>query len=258
MNLFKKPNKHGCLRKIDKDVDSRDWIFSEHPKCKASKSQKLPKKVSLKKGFGRIYNQPYGNCTSAAVLACDAYYYHDPNKNWLPSMTFTYYVQRVDICHSDPKVDAGSSVYVALKAVINYGACNSKVWQNRKPFYKKPSLEAYEDGLKGKELIEYYNVSSVADIKKALSLGYPVVVASAWPDDDRTNKENCIRVPSDKEIEESEGGHAYVIIGYDDTKQWFEIRNSWGKSFGNGGYAFMKYKHFEKVAFWNDCYAVVK
>jgi len=39
----------------------------------------------------------------------------------------------------------------------------------------------------------------------------------------------------------SEGGHAMVIVGYDDRKQAFKIINSWGTSWGENGYLWISY-----------------
>jgi C1A family cysteine protease len=36
--------------------------------------------------------------------------------------------------------------------------------------------------------------------------------------------------------ESSIGGHAVVGVGYDDAKQWFVVRNSWGPKWGMKGY----------------------
>lgn len=41
------------------------------------------------------------------------------------------------------------------------------------------------------------------------------------------------------------GGHAMVIVGYDDTQGGFIFRNSWGTNFGNAGYALIPYATFE-------------
>lgn len=38
------------------------------------------------------------------------------------------------------------------------------------------------------------------------------------------------------------GGHAIAIVGY--NKDGFIIRNSWGTTYGNGGYAILKYSDF--------------
>lgn len=43
-----------------------------------------------------------------------------------------------------------------------------------------------------------------------------------------------------------QGGHAMCIIGYDDDKQAFEVLNSWGSNWGNGGFCWISYKYVEE------------
>lgn len=47
---------------------------------------------------------------------------------------------------------------------------------------------------------------------------------------------------------QSGGGHAMVVVGYDDNKYGgaFEIMNSWGTRFRNGGFFWVKYADFKK------------
>jgi C1A family cysteine protease len=40
---------------------------------------------------------------------------------------------------------------------------------------------------------------------------------------------------------DSEGGHAIVIVGWDDSKRAWRIKNSWGTGWGERGYAWIKY-----------------
>lgn len=40
------------------------------------------------------------------------------------------------------------------------------------------------------------------------------------------------------------GGHAMVVVGYDDRKEAFRIMNSWGKNWGDNGFIWVKYKDF--------------
>ena len=42
------------------------------------------------------------------------------------------------------------------------------------------------------------------------------------------------------------GGHAMVVVGYDDRKGAFRIFNSWGKGWGDNGLIWVKYKDFGK------------
>jgi C1A family cysteine protease len=41
------------------------------------------------------------------------------------------------------------------------------------------------------------------------------------------------------------GGHAVTIVGYDDSRQSFLVRNSWGNNWVNEGYTWMSYTDFE-------------
>ena len=80
-------------------------------------------------------------------------------------------------------------------------------------------------------------------VRHALAAQHPVVVGMAvrmnfyqlrdarywWPDLGRT-------APA--------GGHALVVVGYDDASRSFLLFNSWGKEWGDNGYIRIKYEHF--------------
>lgn len=248
----------GAKRKPQSDI--RDFKFSALAASKNQTKEKLPKKVSLKAKFPPVYSQRYSNCTSNAALACDAYYYHDPAGAWMPSTTFTYYNQRV-MDKAGFKEDDGSTSETALKAIRKFGACNSTFWANDKPWNVKPNAAAYENGLKGHELTKFYATTTLLQIKKALYAGYPVIVSMDWPykwmDDNNLLGGFVLPKVTKKEIDAAPG-HAIVLVGYDDTRKIFEIRNSWGESFANKGYVYIPYDIANKVFWFDDAYAVVK
>lgn len=42
------------------------------------------------------------------------------------------------------------------------------------------------------------------------------------------------------------GGHSLVVIGFDDSRGAFEVMNSWGETWGNKGFAWIRYADFSK------------
>ena len=233
-----------------KNPNPTNWKFSVLRENKGTTKDTIPIKADLKGGFPVCYMQRYGNCTSNAVLAIDAYYYH--GNEWVPSTVFTYWIQRkLDGALKEP--DDGSTVETALDAVRKYGACNSKVWPNSMPYTQKPSAEAFADGIKGHEVTKYYNVKSVLQVKKAIAAGCPVACSMTWAFKSVDANGN-LNTPTDKEIKKCNLGHAVVIVGYDERR--IEIRNSWGTSWGNHGYAYIPYEVFKKIVWWEDTYAV--
>lgn len=54
----------------------------------------------------------------------------------------------------------------------------------------------------------------------------------------------------------SVGGHAMCIVGFDDTKDAFLVRNSWGIDWGNDGYLWIGYNTFINPAAYVRCYVL--
>ena len=44
-----------------------------------------------------------------------------------------------------------------------------------------------------------------------------------------------------------EGGHAVLLVGYDDVGEYFIVKNSWGESFGESGYFRIAYSEVESI-----------
>ncbi|HJW28272.1 MAG TPA: C1 family peptidase, partial [Saprospiraceae bacterium] len=44
------------------------------------------------------------------------------------------------------------------------------------------------------------------------------------------------------------GGHALVVIGFDDGREAFEVMNSWGTAWANNGFVWIKYRDFARYS----------
>ena len=83
----------------------------------------------------------------------------------------------------------------------------------------------------------------LADLKLSLSKGFPIVFGMMVPKSFYLTPANgVVPMPSPNEVRL--GGHALLAVGYDDDKQHFIVRNSWGEEFGDKGYCYIPYQFF--------------
>jgi C1A family cysteine protease len=54
------------------------------------------------------------------------------------------------------------------------------------------------------------------------------------------------------------GGHAVTLVGYDDTKGTFKVRNSWSAKWGDKGYCYFPYDYITDSNLCSDFWTVQK
>lgn len=90
--------------------------------------------------------------------------------------------------------------------------------------------------IKGYYCLQYDEVADIDRFKIWLTHRGPILVLADIDSNffkPQTDKKMILR---DYDKESVDGGHAIVIVGY--TKDYFIIRNSWGKDYGDGGYTY--------------------
>jgi cathepsin K len=97
------------------------------------------------------------------------------------------------------------------------------------------------------ESYAYLDQDKVYEQAKAfLFNGQPVVIAITI---DRSyfgaKDENGIYIY--RKFKEASGGHAMLVVGYDDEMNAFKVVNSWGKKWGNDGFVWIDYKAFKEA-----------
>lgn len=130
----------------------------------------------------------------------------------------------------------GSSLRGAIRGWRNMGVCEDDYWPYRVG-NKKGSLTI--DAAKNARqhtLGSYYRLRPiVSDFHSALN-ETGVIAASAKVHRGWEKPQNGIIERHDKR----EGGHAFIIVGYNDEGFW--IQNSWGKGWGDNGVALWTYE----------------
>ena len=80
--------------------------------------------------------------------------------------------------------------------------------------------------------------------KGCLASGYPFVFGfSVYASFESAAVATTGHAPMPKPKEALLGGHAVGAVGYDDAKQWFIARNSWGPKWGLAGYFTLPYEY---------------
>ena len=153
----------------------------------------------------------------------------------LPSPNYVYHLARVGGC------DAGSNYYRVVD-VLKKGALSLAEY----PFTDackppaSPEVVARAHDFKALDLIRV--AKEPDDVKGQLLQSNPVIisfnVSSAWTHFRGSETFTEPVPPADDSIK---GGHAMTIIGYDERRQAFHLINSWGRGWGDHGYAWISY-----------------
>lgn len=217
--------------------DHRDIIF----KLKAST---LPDKVDIIGKDNPIEDQGnLGSCTgnsSTSMLEIKL------GTQGL-SRLFAYYSGR--LIEGTVNQDSGCQIRDVIKGLMQYGVAQETVWPYTiSKFKTKPSTKAYTDAQQIIAQItaaglQYQRVTCLEDLLHSLSLGNPVTFGFSVPQSfENLPKSGVLAMPKKKEA--MIGGHAVVAVGYDSTKSFVWVRNSWGPNWGLNGYFKMPFKYF--------------
>lgn len=240
--------------------DARDKIFSHLTALRRLKGR-LPSKVDLREyiipgdgpgGVVRVLDPvldqgDLGSCTGNAIAKCYAFQHavqgYEP---YTPSRLFIYYGERE--MEGTIGIDAGAEIRDGLKVLEKLGAPHESLWPYRVgAFTSRPDQRAYDDALKHNALsYQSVNVSSYA-VRLALASKHPVVIGfTVYESFYNIGPDGIMPVP--KPGERVEGGHAVLLVGYKylslpDPRTGRKVPrlygiylNSWGESWGDGGY----------------------
>ena len=91
------------------------------------------------------------------------------------------------------------------------------------------------------------NVQSVAEMKAQLARGFPVIAGMNFYQSLVDWTGGGVYKREIAEAGHNVGGHALLVVGFADQLKAFKVLNSWGKSWGDGGYAWIDYATFQRM-----------
>lgn len=221
--------------------DARD--FKWHPSMTVDQ---LPPAIDLtnRADWPEPYNQEeLGSCVFNTTAGAIQYEQIKAGKKLrMPSRLFLYYMARVREGTVD--IDNGAEVRTAVKVAFKTGACTEKSWPYLISRYTRKPGKRHMDMASRNRIPGYQRVDPVVSkIKMALAEDYPVLGGFyVYRGYFLKGTEKTGKVPIPLKGDECLGGHAVLIVGYDDRKQRFKFRNSYGPEWGDGGYGYLPYE----------------
>jgi C1A family cysteine protease len=155
------------------------------------------------------------------------------------SPLFQYYQER--LIDGTVNQDAGSTGRTACKATNQFGICQEfEDSYDPAAFRTPPTAAQLKDALQWRAGA-YHALSNVDDMKSCLASYYPVLIGFAVYNSFETKIGSDGVMPMPGANEPEVGGHEVLVIGYDDARGMFKVRNSWGADWGAQGNFFMSY-----------------
>ena len=187
-----------------------------------------------------IYDQGHlGSCSANAVCGACRFECLRQGRDYEPSRLFLYYTERQK--EGTVAQDSGASLRAGIKCTVKTGVCTEAAWPyDITKFTETPPASCYTAVEK---TTQYERVpQELAQLKLCLQTGFPFVfgfqVHQSFESPD-VAKTGIMPMPgaNDPVL----GGHAVMCVGYDDARQVFIIRNSWGTGWGDQGHFYMPY-----------------
>lgn len=230
-----------------------DWKYRPSPAI----ARRLPLVVDLRRHCPPIYDQLHLNSCSAHALAA-AFRFDDIKEGRpddpAPSRLFIYYNERVVANVVADNAPVG--LRDGYRAIARFGACAEPMWPYAvRRFRRKPTPACYRSAL-GHRAIEYFRLDrALWKLRACLAAAYPFVFGLAVH---RSTLSRAVKrtgvVPVPTRRDAFVGGHAVLAVGYRLADRQCIIRNSWGRSWGDGGYGYLPFEFVASSAltwdFW--------
>jgi C1A family cysteine protease len=234
--------------------DERDHMYAAPLRFLSA----LPPSVDLRRHCPAVYDQGMlGSCTANAIAAAIEF---DRLKqklpDFVPSRLFIYYNERA--IEGTVGLDSGAQLRDGIKTVASQGVCPEPEWPyDIAKFARRPPAKAYTDAATDRAVSYQSLVQDLNQMKGCLASGYPFVFGfTVYESFEGAVVRQTGHAPMPAPRERAIGGHAVMAVGYDDARQWFLVRNSWGPRWGMAGYFTLPYSYLIQAVLSKDFWTI--
>ncbi|MFK7906531.1 MAG: C1 family peptidase [Chitinophagales bacterium] len=244
---------------LDEDEDKVYLSKPRRARYDSERFTELPLKVNLKPYCPLVGNQgEINSCVGWATGYGALTIQQAIESGWTDKRTITKNAHSALFIYNQIKVGdcaGGSRISDAIEFLSSNGDCYARDFDrdvNNCQRSPKHTIMEYAKKYKVSDYMTLFESNAdsklkVLRIKESLAQGKPVIIGMKirknfprlkkgskywWPDLGNTTPM---------------GGHAMVVVGYDEADRSFEIMNSWGRDWASDGFVKIKYKHFGKA-----------
>ena len=237
------------------DDENWDVIPDVDPPYDDDDLDSLPNAVSLERFFPPIGDQgDYGTCVAWAVGYNLKTALNAIDSNWSPEQLAdpSNQTSPKDLWMGIPSSDKGSYCHgtnfaSSFNVLITKGVTNMKT----APYRNLGQCRGNIIGDTTNRIASFSHVVSsgelptTAQIKAYLKDTVPIVISAKLGDKFMSwNSDEVLNSDTYNQPNMTHAYHAMVISGYDDSKNAFRIRNSWGPQWGDSGSIWVNYEFF--------------
>lgn len=198
-------------------------------------------------------NSCTGNAAAAAVIVDKIRQGIAPAS---PSRLFLYYNGRAT--EHAAGVDGGATIRDVVKGAARWGYPAEGSWPFEEVLVtQRPAPAAYAEA-RPHAVKQYLSVpQNEYSIRQALAQGCPVVFGvSVYESFERRDVVKSGDIPMPKRSERLLGGHAILLVGYDDGQRLYRFLNSWGTVFGQSGFGTLSYEYVHNPRLAGDFWVI--
>lgn len=204
----------------------------------------IPKAVDLAPVFPSPgYQGEQNSCVAWATAYAARSYQENRRRNWGASDSATIFSPGFIYNQINRGRDDGSTIPDAMELVKTQGVSTLKSMPYG-DYRTQPSPAARQEALRFR--VESYarlDGKNINALKALLADGHPVIIGMKTYENFMTYQGGVYRRTSGAYL----GGHAMVIVGYDDSRNAFRIMNSWSDRWGENGFVWYDYGLFAEM-----------
>jgi C1A family cysteine protease len=215
----------------------------------------LPTSIDLSLNMPAVFDQGnYSSCVGNGIATAIEYSAKRnilDCKDMIRSRMFIYYNARK--LENVTFEDNGCNIRDGIKSINSAGCCSETTWDYTEPhLFTMPDDNAFSEALTHKTVS--YTAVDITNVKSALNAQYPVVLGmDVFPQFESSDAQSTGTITMPLPYQGLVGRHCIVCFGFDDEKQVWKCRNSWGEAWGDHGNFTLPYGYEQ---YWDDLWQI--